>query len=141
MDNIITVGNAWDGLATATENFIKGVHRYYEAKQELADLTDNLREVMEAHGARIDRGETEGVLTLDARGKRIQAGFLEIAKILVDTGARDNELIINKDRRVGHHTKSTLIKTYDIFKEYLPHIARAIENTNRFKSHKSGDAD
>ena len=141
MADIIAVGNAWDGLATATENFIKGVHRYYEAKQELADLTDNLREVMEAHGARIDRGEIEGVLTLDARGKRIQAGFLEIAKILVDTGARDDELIINKDRRVGHHTKSTLIKTYDVFKEYLPHIARAIENTNRFKSHKSGDAD
>ncbi|MBU2852317.1 MULTISPECIES: hypothetical protein [Acidithiobacillus] len=141
MDNIVAVGNAWDGLATATENFIKGVHRYYEAKQELADLTDNLREVMETHGARIDRGEIEGVLTLDARGKRIQAGFLEIAKILVDTGARDDELIINKDRRVGHHTKSTLIKTYDVFKEYLPHIARAIENTNRFKSHKSGDAD
>jgi hypothetical protein len=141
MTGIIAVGNDWDGLATATENFIKGIHRYYEAKQELADLTDKLREVVEAHGARIDRGEIEGVLTLDARGKRIQAGFLEIAKILVDTGARDDELIINKDRRVGHHTKGTLIKTYDIFKEYLPHIARAIENTNRFKSHKSGDAD
>ncbi len=141
MADIIAVGNDWDGLATATENFLKGVHRYYEAKLELADLTDKLREVMEAQGARLDRGEIEGVLTLDARGKRIQAGFLEVAKILVDTGARDDELVINKDRRVGHHTKSTLVKTYDIFKEHLPHVARAIENTNRFKSHKSGDAD
>ncbi|MEB8535410.1 hypothetical protein [Acidithiobacillus ferriphilus] len=141
MADIIAVGNDWDGLATATENFIKGVHRYYEAKLELADLTDKLQEVMEVQGARIDRGEIEGVLTLDARGKRIQAGFLEIAKILVDTGARDDDLVVNKDRRVGHHTKSTLIRTYDIFKEHLPHIARAIENTNRFKSHKSRDAD
>ncbi|MBN6740165.1 hypothetical protein JKG47_06390 [Acidithiobacillus sp. MC6.1] len=141
MADIIAVGNDWDGLAAATENFLKGIHRYYEAKQELADLTDKLWEVMEAQGARLDRGEIEGILTLDARGKRIQAGFLEIAKILVDTGARDDELVINKDRRVGHHTKSTLIKTYDIFKEHLPHVARAIENTNRFKSHKSGDAD
>ena len=141
MADIIAVGNDWDGLATATENFIKGVHRYYEAKLELADLTDKLQEVMEAQGERLDRGEIEGVLTLDARGKRIQAGFLEIAKILVDTGARDDDLVVNKDRRVGHHTKSTLIRTYDIFKEHLPHVARAIENTNRFKSHKSGDAD
>jgi hypothetical protein len=72
----------------------------------------------------------------DPGAKRMKETFLELAKILADTNVNHQALVVNRDPTIHARIKALAIEAYDTFAEPCSDIAREINISTRYASHK-----
>jgi hypothetical protein len=72
----------------------------------------------------------------DPGAKRMKETFLELAKILADTNVNHQALVVNRDPTIHARIKALAIEAYDTFAGPCSDIAREINISTRYVSHK-----
>lgn len=127
----------WDQYSEAALVFDKVFSRYREILIELEEAADKLIEQSRIVADKHDRNEIDGLMAKQGpAATRLRKVFLEIAKVLYDTTANQQCLVVNRDASLNTRIKSKVIEAFDIFSDAAPDVANAIQVSTLYVSHR-----
>lgn len=129
--------SAWDNYSELAHAWDKVFRRYRDTLIELETAADKLLEESRVMADKYQRGEVKMIVKEHgAPAARLKEAFLEIAKVLYDTTANQQCLVVNRDPGLNTRIKSKVTEAFDSFRSAAPDLAGEIQVASRYKEHR-----
>lgn len=127
----------WEGYCDLAHAWDKVFRRYRDTLIELEAATDKLLEESRIMADKYERDAIPIIVMEHGPAvTRLRDAFLEIAKVLHDTTANQQSLVVNRDAGIHSRIKSKVTEAFDLFSVAAPDVAGAIQVSTRYVSHR-----
>ena len=127
----------WQPVLQASQEWDAALRAYRSSLVALEEATQKLVSELRIVDDLWTRGKIKELSSWQAAGaKRMKETFLEMAKILADTNVNHQSIVVNRDPKIHARIKALVIEAYDTFAHPCSDIAREINISTRYVSHK-----